>query len=108
MRRISRAVTALSALPLLLLAGTGPASAQTAEDFDLGRAYIGEAPMFDAFYPMEYEALASVRMSGRVNDDTALLVLQRDGTTLTLLTMQMSYHHIAQGELEGEPWMVSF
>ena len=108
MRRISGAVNALFALLLLLLAGAWPASAQTAEDFDLGRAYIGEAPMFDAFYPMEYEALASVRMSGRVNDDTALLVLQRDGTTLTLLTMQMSYHHIAQGELEGEPWMVSF
>ena len=99
---------ALPALPLLLLAIAGPGSAQTAEDFDLGRAYIGEEPMFDAFYPTEYEELASVRRSGRIKDDTALLLLQRGGTTLTLLTMQMSYHHIAQGELEGEPWMVSF
>lgn len=108
MRRSSWAAAALSAIPSLLLATAAPAAAQTAEDFDLGRAYIGEAPMFDAFYPTEYEALAAVRMSGRVSDETALLVLQRDGTTLTLLTMQMSYHHIAQGELEGEPWMVSF
>ena len=30
------------------------------------------------------------------------------GSTLTFLTMQMSYHHIAQGDLAGEPWMVSF
>jgi hypothetical protein len=83
-------------------------SAQTAEDFDESRAYIGESPMFDAFYPEEYESLADARRSGRVNDDTALLVLRRGDTTLTLLTMQMSYHHIAQGDLAGEPWMVSF
>jgi hypothetical protein len=82
--------------------------AQTAEDFDESRAYIGERPMFDAFYPDEYEPLADLRRSGRVNDDTALLVLRRGETTLTLLTMQMSYHHIAQGDLAGEPWMVSF
>ena len=107
MRRIAWAATLLLALSLLPSAVVS-ASAQTAQDFDLGRAYIGEAPMFDAFYPTEYESLASVRRSGRVNDDTALLVLQRDGATLTLLTMQMSYHHIAQGEMEGEPWMVSF
>ena len=44
----------------------------------------------------------------RVDDDTALLVLKQGGSTLTFLTMQMSYHHIAQGELAGEPWMVSF
>jgi len=91
-----------SALPFAAL------DAQTAEDFDESRARIGERPIFDAFYPEQYEPLADVRRSGRVNDDTALLVLRRGDTTLTLLTMQMSYHHVAQGELAGEPWMVSF
>ncbi len=82
--------------------------AQSAEDFDESRAYIGDSPMFDAFYPEQYESLADARRSGRVNDDTAVLVLRRGDTTLTLLTMQMSYHHIAQGDVAGEPWMVSF
>jgi len=82
--------------------------AQTAEDFDESRAYIGEEPMFDAFYPDAYESLAEVRRGGRVEDDTGLLVLRRGDSTLTLLTFQMAYHHIAQGEMAGEPWMVSF
>lgn len=97
---------ALLVLPFLLDAPS--VWGQTAADFDEGRALLTDQPMFDAFYPSDFESLASAKKSGRVNDDTALLVLQRQGTTLTLLTMQMSYHHIAQGELEGEPWMVSF
>jgi hypothetical protein len=85
-----------------------PLSAQTAEDFDEARAYIGESPMFDAFYPEEYEPLATARRSGRVHDDTGLLSIDLGTTKLTLLTTQMAYHHIAQGEMAGEPWMVSF
>jgi hypothetical protein len=27
---------------------------------------------------------------------------------LAFLTDQMAYHHVAQGEMNGEPWMVSF
>jgi hypothetical protein len=85
-----------------------PVTAQTAEDFDESRAYLSDSPMFDAFYPEEYEPLSAARRDGRVADDTGLLVLRRAETTLTLLTTQMAYHHIAQGEMAGEPWMVSF
>jgi len=98
----------LAALFFVTVLPVSPIGAQTAEDFDESRAYIGESPMFDAFYPKEYESLADARRSARVNDDTAVLVLRRGDTTLTLLTMQMSYHHIAQGDMAGEPWMVSF
>lgn len=98
-------LAALLFVTALLVSTVG---AQSAEDFDESRAYIGESPMFDAFYPEQYESLADARRSGRVNDDTAVLVLRRGDTTLTLLTMQMSYHHIAQGDVAGEPWMVSF
>jgi len=96
------ALLLVSSLPIVSL------SAQTAEDFDESRAYIGESPMFDAFYPEEYESLAAARRSGRVNDDTGLLSIDLGTTKLTLLTTQMAYHHIAQGEMAGEPWMVSF
>ncbi len=98
----------LAAMPLLVAVPLTMVEAQTAADFDESRAYLGESPMFDAFYPDEYESLSTLRREGRVNDDTALLMLRRGETTLALLTMQMSYHHIAQGELAGEPWMVSF
>ena len=92
----------------LVLGSATPLLAQTAEDFDPDRAMLSDAPMFDAFYPAEYESLADALDDRRVDDDTALLVLEQGGSTLTFLTMQMSYHHIAQGELAGEPWMVSF
>ena len=100
-RAATSAVVALLALPAVVFA-------QTAEDFDEGRAMLSDAPMFDAFYPTTYGSLAELRRSGRVGDDTAVLALHRGTAVLTLLTMQMSYHHVAQGELRGEPWMVSF
>jgi hypothetical protein len=34
--------------------------------------------------------------------------MEHDAGALALLTQQMSYHHLAQGEMAGEPWMVSF
>jgi len=104
---VNRSPAHLGALALLLGSVT-PILGQTAEDFDPDRAMLSDAPMFDAFYPTEYEPLSDALGDRRVDDDTALLVLKQGGTTLTFLTMQMSYHHIAQGELAGEPWMVSF
>ena len=104
---MNRARTGAAALALVA-ALASPVDGQTAEDFDADRAMLSDAPMFDAFYPDEYEPLTAARRDGRVRDDTALLVLQRGDATLAFLTMQMSYHHIAQGELAGEPWMVSF
>jgi len=35
-------------------------------------------------------------------------VMDVAGQKLALVTRQMAYHHVAQGELAGEPWMVTF
>jgi hypothetical protein len=35
------------------------------------------------------------------------MVIERNDWMLALLTKQMIYHHVAQGEMSGEPWMVS-
>ena len=37
-----------------------------------------------------------------------LLVFERAGERRALLQKQMVYHHVAQGELAGEPYLVSF
>ena len=37
-----------------------------------------------------------------------LLVFERVGERRALLQKQMVYHHVAQGELAGEPYLVSF
>ena len=37
-----------------------------------------------------------------------LLIFERAGERRALLQKQMVYHHVAQGELAGEPYIVSF
>lgn len=37
-----------------------------------------------------------------------MLAFEAGGRTLALVSSQMSYHHVAQGEMAGEPWMVTF
>lgn len=78
------------------------------EGFDAERAYLGSGPTFTPLHDPEFEPLEGALRSGAVEDDTPLLVFEAGGETLALVTAQMSYHHVAQGEMAGEPWMVTF
>lgn len=40
--------------------------------------------------------------------DEELIVIERVGEHRALLAREMAYHHVAQGELAGEPYLVSF
>ena len=74
-------------------------------DFDASRAHLGEPDLFKRFdvtsdgVPLEDSALA---------DDEPLLVFERGGQTRAFRLRDMVYHHAAQGELAGEPYVVSF
>lgn len=117
MRTTSR-LTTLVALPLAALSLAGEAAAQEdpqedvpmVEGFDPGRAMLNDSRFFDPFRPEpdQLEPLADALADGRVEEETPVLVLSRGDADLALLTMQMTYHHVAQGELDGEPWMVTF
>ena len=111
------------AMALLLSAGSvGAASAQfgappempvdpdlpVKEGFDVERAYLGLAPLFTPMREPEWEPLRDVLRRGEVHDRTPVLVFEAGGETLVLVTAHMSYHHVAQGEMAGEPWMVTF
>ncbi|MDT8369979.1 MAG: hypothetical protein RQ745_12300 [Longimicrobiales bacterium] len=78
------------------------------EGFDVERAYLGRAPLFQPMYNPEWIPLREARSRGAVDDDTPILVFEAGGRTLALVSSQMSYHHVAQGEMAGEPWMVTF
>ena len=43
-----------------------------------------------------------------IPDNEQLIVFQRSGNRRALLVRQMAYHHVAQGELAGEPFLISF
>ncbi len=73
--------------------------------FDLSRASLGGPDRFQRFLPGDRsEPLARAGLA----PDTLLIVLEREGQRRALLVSDMIYHHVAQGELAGEPWAVSF
>ena len=80
----------------------------TAETFDLERAWFGDEAMFVPFQVEETRLLRDALADGTIKKETALLVFEHEIGTLAFLTQQLAYHHIAQGEIAGEPWMVSF
>ncbi len=109
---ISEATANLSVVPSAALAVVseteGEGETKRVLGFEPGRAILDDAWGFDPFPVATTEPLKEALEAGKVGEETPVLLLARGNTRLALLTEQMSYHHIAQGELEGEPWMVSF
>ena len=89
------------------LMGAGPVVSQEPE-FDITRARVGGGSRFEPFLVTETQTLRDALTAGLVEPDTRLLVMEHAAGRLALLTDQMVYHHVAQGDIAGEPWMVSF
>ncbi len=66
------------------------------------------APNFDPFRDPEFESLRDAMSAGEVEEDTPVLAFEAGGEVLVFVTEQMAYHHVAQGTMKGEPWMVTF
>lgn len=79
-----------------------------AEGFETARALFWAEPNFVPLRDPEWMPLSAARRARRVSDDTPVLLFEAGGQTLVLVSSQMSYHHVAQGEMAGEPWMVTF
>ncbi|MDX2141389.1 MAG: DUF3179 domain-containing (seleno)protein [Chloroflexota bacterium] len=45
---------------------------------------------------------------GLLKPEESLLVLEVNHKPLALVTVQLVYHHVAQGMMDGQPWLVSF
>ena len=85
-----------------------PPDQPAAEGFNPERALFFQQSNFDPLRNPEWMSLEDARRAGHVEDDQPVLVFEAGGETLVLVTSQMSYHHVAQGEMAGEPWMVTF
>ena len=97
--------TVLFVLPLSIWAAA--VSGQDA-DFDINIARMGVGSRFEPFRVSESEPLRDAMSAGKLQGDTRVLVMDHPAGVLAFLTDQMAYHHVAQGEIDGEPWMVSF
>ena len=73
--------------------------------FDAKRARLSKADLFPRFrVEGDGESLAQANLPA----DTMLLVFERGGERRALLLRHMMWHHVAQGELAGEPYAISF
>ena len=85
-----------------------PTELTAAATFDAKRAVLSKRDMFRPLVVQRTEGLAAALDSKKVHTETPLLVLERDGAALTLLTSQMIFHHVAQGEWNGTPILATF
>lgn len=73
--------------------------------FDPSRASLKRPDMFQRFR-VRTDAIALPKAG--LPDGEQLLVFERGGERRALLVRQMVYHHVAQGELAGSPFLVTF
>ncbi len=117
---LATAIGTTLAIAVLIASFGGPLAAQFSdrleadpnmpvkEGFDTDRAILWARPNFTPLRDPEWQSLRGARRAGRVSDETTVLTFDVRGKTLVLVSGQMAYHHVAQGEMEGEPWMVTF
>jgi uncharacterized protein DUF3179 len=68
----------------------------------------GVGIVFPAFDVSAYADLQAALARGLVEPDTRLMVFAVGPHTLALVVQQMAYHHVAQGQLEGQAWAAFF
>ena len=60
------------------------------------------------FKPFHVPAKGLPLSSLNLPDDYELILIERNGEHRAFSMQEMVYHHVAQGELAGEPYLVSF
>lgn len=85
-----------------------PEDGQGENHFDISRAWIPDSLVIEPFYVKETRPLSEALARGALTENTPILVVDHEAGNLALLTLQLVQHHIAQGEIAGQPWMVSF
>ncbi len=110
MRRIARTSTTLAGLVSVTtwLQAQEPAGRPSAAAFDIARAYVLDSTVYPPFFVSETQPLRDALEAGVVHGGTRIAVLEHEGGHLALVLEQLTYHHAAQGDIAGEPWMVSF
>lgn len=61
---------------------------------------------FDPFRPSSKDEISLQQAD--LDPGTELIAFERNGQRRVLILREMMYHHICQGELAGEPYLVTF
>jgi hypothetical protein len=60
------------------------------------------------FKPFQVPSRGTPLSKMKLPDDYELIIVERNGERRGFSMREMTYHHIAQGKLAGEPFLVSF
>jgi hypothetical protein len=74
-------------------------------EFDVDRAQLAGKAVFKPFRPDDRDIPVE---DAKLKPGTKLLVFERGKERRALLFDEMVYHHVAQGTLDGEPYVVTF
>jgi hypothetical protein len=74
-------------------------------EFDANRAQLAGRTVFKPFRPDDRGVPIE---DARLKPHTPLIVFERGTKRRALLLKEMVYHHVAQGELDGEPYVITF
>ncbi|MCP4197770.1 MAG: DUF3179 domain-containing protein [Proteobacteria bacterium] len=74
-------------------------------EFDAKRAQLAGKEVFKPFRPNDNGVPIE---DTNLKPGTKLVVFERGAERRALLFKEMVYHHVAQGELDGEPYVVTF
>lgn len=77
-------------------------------NFDPSRAKLSKKDTFPRFRVKNSEPLEKLVQEKKIKSTDEILVLERNGYYLAFSIYQMAYHHVAQGELAGNPYLVAF
>ncbi|MCF6137455.1 DUF3179 domain-containing (seleno)protein [Pseudalkalibacillus berkeleyi] len=77
------------------------------QQFDRSRATLKKKDLFTRFNVKDHKHVKDIEKSSLKSDDE-ILVIERLGKRLAFSMKQMAYHHVAQGELSNEPYIVNF
>jgi hypothetical protein len=75
------------------------------EPFDASRARLSGPDQFQRFRVPD---VGKPLLDAHLNLREDIIVVERRGLSRALLVSELSYHHLAQGRLGGEPYLVSF
>ena len=103
-----RAVVIGALLMVLSLIVAQLGSSTDGPEFDMSRWRDLGVDLFETNRVTETQHLRDVLDAGTVQPDTPVLLTETAAGSLAFVTDQMSFHHLAQGEADGEPWLVSF
>ncbi len=77
-------------------------------NFDESKAVLKDKSFFKSFEVKAFVNAKELLKENKIDKDEGILIFKANDEYHGFKTIQMYYHHIAQGKIENESFMISF